>query len=174
MKRSEVLITGSVLFVFVIYCSCNKPNNNNIVREIPEDTIFFTVDTFPSFDYIGLHRTIQPAQQMIDGKLYFCRDTLLSVYLEDNVHCTNYCEGIFQYFIQLDIDETGKINEAIFEENRYNSDILQSLITEALIKIHFKPAIKDNKSVPIKITTNVLIDLYNYPSKMRKNLFYAE
>jgi hypothetical protein len=140
------------------------------MHDTPKDTTFLLIDTLPSFNYVGLHRTIEPAKQMVNGKLQFCRDSLLSVYLEDNIHCSNSCEGIFQYTIQLEIDETGKLNAVIFEADKYNSNTLQNLVKEALQKICFSPAIKDKKNVSVKISVNVLIDLYNYPSEIRKAL----
>lgn len=173
MRQYRILTTGSILFIlYVFLCSCSKFDNRKIRTCDTKDTTGFlvAVDTFPSFRYANLERKLQPAKQIINGKLQVSRDSLLSVYLEDNVHCQNYCEGIFQYTILLNINETGKIENVAFEENKYNSEILQNLITEALKNIQFEPALKNNKNVSIVITVNVLIDLYNYPSKIRQAL----
>lgn len=161
-----------MFILYLLFCSCSKFDNRKIKINNTKDTTVFlaVVDTFPSFRYANLERKLQPAKQIINGKLQVVRDSLLSVYLEDNVHCPNYCEGIFQYNILLNINETGKIENVAFEENKHNSEILQNLITEALKKIQFEPAVKNNKNVSIVITLNVLIDLYNYPSKIRQAL----
>jgi len=173
------LITSSIVLFSLTICTTlpfyfTKFDKSKIERY--ENTLIDTVDysfvdILPSFEYIGLSRTINPAKQIKNGKLLLLRDSLLSVYLEDNIKCPNFCEGIFQYYIKLKIDEKGNINEVSFTDNNYNSSILEDLITGALKKIHFKPAIKDKKNVSLIITVNVFIDLYNYPSKIRKSLF---
>jgi hypothetical protein len=161
-----------LFILFIILCSCCKFDNRKTrICDTKDTTVFYVaVDTLPSFKYAKLDRKLQPAKQIINGKLQISRDSLLSVYLEDNVYFPNYCEGIFQYTILLYINETGKVDKVTFNENRYNSEILQKLVTEALKKIQFKPAVKNNKNVSINITVNVLIDLYNYPSKIRQAL----
>jgi len=175
-RGNKILIVGNILFFsvacIIFLCSYKYDNCKIQMFDSSKDTVVFPiVDTFPNFEYLGLHRTIQPAKQIINGELRLCRDSLLSVYLEDNVY-SNYCEGVFQYIIQLDISETGKINKVTFgEDNMCKLEILQNLITEALKQIHFKPAIKDNKNVSVKITVKVLIDLYNPTSDIKKSLF---
>lgn len=167
MRQYKIIITSSILFIlYLLLCSCSKFDNRKLKTD-DTNVVSDDIDTFPSFRYSNLERKIQPAKQIINGKLHVGRDSLLSIYLEDNVHCPNYCEGIFQYNILLDINETGKIDSVSFEEDKYNSEILHNLIIQALKKIQFEPAVKNNKNISIVITVNVLIDLYNYPSKIR-------
>lgn len=173
MRQNKILIAGSILLIFyILLCSCQKFDNHKINIYDTKDATVFSVagDTLPSFKYAKLKRKLQPAKQIINGKLQVNRDSLLSVYLEDNINCPNYCEGVFQYTILLFINEKGKIDEVIFEEDKYDSEILQSLITKALKKIQFEPATINSKSIPVNVTVNVLVDLYNYPSKIRQAL----
>lgn len=148
MRQYKFLIVSSILFVsFAVFCNCCQFNNCKI-KDTQKDTKqkingklqyscdTLLVDTFPSFNYMGLHRIIKPTKQIINGRLQFVRDSLLSIYLEDNIHCPNYCEGIFHYIILLDIDETGKLSEVTFETDKYS--FLQNLIKEAMEKDNLK------------------------------------
>lgn len=129
------------------------------------------VDKLPIFKYEGIVRHIQPSKQLIGNSLNSFRDSLLSVYLEDNIKCPNYCEGIFQYTLQLFVNKQGFICEIMFIEDNNDSEILQNQIKQALKRIKLKPALKNKKKVDINIIVNVLVDLYNYPSNFRKKIF---
>lgn len=137
MKLNKILIiSGSIVLLLIVNCSCCKTYNSNTkLQGASSVTVSSDVDSLPSFEYLGIHRELNPAKQMIQGKIVYLRDTLLSLYLEDNIHCENSCEGIFQYTILLDIDEFGGIKNIVFEDDKYNSEELIRLIRTELSKI---------------------------------------
>lgn len=173
MKLSKILIiSGSIVLFLIANCSCCKTNNSNAkIQGASNVAVSSEIDSLPSFEYLGIHRELIPAKQKIHGETVYSRDTLLSLYLEDNIHCENYCEGIFQYAISLYIDESGVLEEIVFKDDKYNSEELIRLIISELRKIKFYPAKNySGEYIPLQISVNVLIDLYNNPSLLRKEV----
>lgn len=135
------------------------------------------IDVLPVFKYNNLRRPIQPALTYIAGKPHLLRDSLVSVFLEDNLlNQIIESEGIIIYKLKLHIDNQGYIKKVEFMREDYNKDDygisqLPKYIVSDLRKIKLVPAKKKGKDVPISILIGVRIDLYNNPSDFRKKLF---
>lgn len=132
---------------------------------------FIDVDSLPILTYKNITRSLQPYVQLVNDKPKYIKDSLLSVFIEENIHCSLPCEGRFLYTLELKISKLGLIDKVTFIEDENNSEILREQIEKVLSLIEYKPAIKNSKTVSFVARVKVFIDLYNYPSSMKKRLF---
>lgn len=160
-----------ILTCFVFSCKSDNKTKQSITSKRTASTNInnysgvLIVDKLPTFTYKEITRQIQP----YDNKLI--KDSLLSVYLEDNIHRPIDAEGIFYYNIFIFIDKTGVIKDVDFQEDEYKSEELKKNIKLKLVNTKLIPAKKAGKNVPVRILVRICLDLYNSQSEINKHLF---
>ena len=167
MKKKISLILILACFVF----SCKSDNKTKQLITYTKGTSTknyssqINVDRLPIFVYKKITRQIQP----YDNRLI--KDSLLSVFLEENIQRSINMEGVFYYNIYLFIDSVGIIKDVYFQEDNYKSEELKNNIKIKLLNTKLIPAKKTGKCVSIKIRVRICLDLYNSQSDMSKKLF---
>ena len=160
-----------ILTCFVFSCkSDNKTKQSFTSKGTASSSInnyssVLIVDKLPTFTYKEITRQIQP----YDSELI--KDSLLSVYLEDNIQRPIDAEGIFYYNIFIFIDKTGAIKEVEFQKDEYKSEELTKNIKLKLFTTKLIPAKKAGKNVPVRILVRICLDLYDSQSEINKHLF---
>lgn len=129
------------------------------------------VDSLPTLKYKTISRSIQPFNHSNNNNPKHTKDSLLSVFIEENICCPIPCEGRFIYTLELKISNKGIIEKVTFIEDDNNSEMLRDQIFKVLCLIKYTPAIKGTKTVGVCVRVKLFIDLYNYPSKINKQLF---
>lgn len=169
MKKHIAIIL--ILACFVFSCKSDNKTKQSITTTKTTDTKIkiysseINVDKLPTFTYKKITRQIQP----YDNKLI--KDSLLSVFLEENIQRPIDTEGIFYYNISIFIDNAGVIKDVEFQKDEYQSEQLKKNIKIKLFKTKLIPAQKDGKSVPVRILVRICLDLYNGKSDINKHLF---
>jgi thioredoxin-related protein len=167
MKKKISLIL--ILACFIFSCKSDNKTKQSItytrVTRTKNYSSQINVDRLPILVYKKMTRQIQP----YDNRLI--KDSLLSVFLEENIRRQISVEGIFYYNINISIDSDGIIKDIEFQEDEYKSDELKKNIKIEIFNTKLIPAQRAGKNVPVRILVRICLDLYNGQSDINKRLF---
>ena len=147
-----------ILLLSISFSNCNAGTcSNNKDASIKKD--------LPLFEYNG-----------VIVKMHSCFnicDSLLSVYVENEIQdlASKGYEGRFIIKIKLQIGKDGKVKKITIKNKTKEMNAIYAEVSNALKRATFIPYIINNSPQRANIVSLLIIDTYQFPSKISRAIF---
>lgn len=151
-------------FIFLIFLlsinfsNCNAGNcTNNKDASIKKE--------LPLFEYNGVIKKMHSSFNICDS--------LLSIYVENEVQdlASKGYEGRFIIKVKLQIGKDGKVKKVAINGKTKEMNAIYTEVSDALKKAAFMPCMINNSPKRTNIVSLLIIDTYQFPSKISKAIF---